>query len=223
MNRTYSAFLVLVFAVAEFLIVGLSLPSERWRASETILALIGSIIAWVVAIGAVWGQLARGSGRASALLQWPLLLLAFCWGLLSVFPIIFAMEMTTKWIIGSHIFAGLFCIGSWAVVQGAGRHVDGVEAKITRTYDNHADLKNAIVHAKTQIASSVLDSPMAQQARMVLDRTDTLPRLILDGPSGVAVVNLVRKVGLAATEGPDKLRGAQLELSEFLVAAKRPR
>ncbi|NWJ40691.1 MAG: hypothetical protein HXX12_06945 [Geothrix sp.] len=223
MNRTSAGVLIVVIGVAELLIVGLLLPHDRWLNQETMIALTGAIIAWSVVTGVVLGQFARRAETASALVQWPLILIAFCWAILSSLPVAFAVEMTTKWIIGLHALAGLACTVVWVMTKETGRWVDSIEVEIAETYENHSDLKNAVVEAKAKIVSSGLDTPTAQRARTVLDRTETLPRLVLDGPTGVTAVQLVRKVGLAAGEGAEKLQTTLSELSEFLVAAKRPR
>ncbi len=217
MNRTTTASIVAIIAIAELLLVSLLLPAERWHANETVLAFAGAFVAWVVTIALTVGQASSAAGSASTLTKWPSVAAGFGWSLLSALPIRFAVEMTTKWVLGAHALAGLACAGVWVLMRDAGRHVDDVEAAIAQTDNNHRDLNSAIARTQSLLTRAVLNPEMSQRARTLLDRAQTVPRSALLGAAGEDLVILVRQVGLAAGEGPEAVGAPLVALEDAVV------
>lgn len=220
MNRTTAAALVAIVAAAEFLIVALVLPGQRWQAMETLLATGFALVAWGITIALLLHQVSGDAGAASIWTRWPALVVGFLWGLLSALPIAFAMELTTKWILGLHAFAGLACLGVWLTFRTAGAHMDGVEGEIAGTDDAHADLQRAVSRVRLQIGRSGLAPETSQQARTLLDRALTVPRSALRGALAEDLVFQILQVGVVAAEGTESLAAALQTLEDTLAVLK---
>jgi len=221
MSRSSVLVLLAIVSAAELVFLGLLLPRERWLALETMVALGGAIVAWAATMGLALGQASATRGAASTLVRWPAVLVGFAWGVLSVFPITFAVELSNPWVIGLHVLAGLACLSVWGTMREAGRHVDQVEAEISRSDETNLAMIAAISRARGQAARANLDASSSQRVRTLLDKAEVLPRSALGAPVGLAVLEAVQKVGAAIGQGREALESVLVELEDLVLAGRR--
>ena len=220
MTRTTAASLVAIVAAAELLIVALLLPGHRWQATETLLATGCALAAWSVTIALLIHQVNGDASAASIWTRWPAVVAAFAWGLLSALPIAFAVEMTTKWVLGLHAILALACLAVWMVMRTAGAHMDGVEAEIASTDDTHADLNGAIARVRLQASRSGMATDLHQRTRTLLDRAQTLPRSSLRGRLADDFVIQILQIGITASERPESLESSLQAVEDTLAILK---
>jgi len=220
MSRTTAASLVAIVAAAELLLIALLLPGHRWQATETLLAMGCSLAVWGGTITLLIHQVSGDASVASFWTRWPSVVVGFAWGLLSALPIAFAVELTTKWVLGIHAIVGMACLGVWMVMRTAGAHMDGVEAEISSTDDTHADLNGAIARVRLQIGRSGMATGLQQRTRTLLDRAQTLPRSSLRGRLADDFVLQILQIGVVASNRPESLESALQAVEDTLAALK---